>query len=415
MERIKINIEYHKKQNDIFFKEKKKVKIITKGRRFGLTKGLVNYLVENLLIGNGPILWVDTTYPNIIRYYDRYIFPMIKELPKRLVKFDRSKYILRINNSVCDFRSAEREENIEGFAYKIIILNEAGIILKKRRLWENSIRPMALDYSAEMIIGGTPKGKIHNNRKHLFYELFEKAKKTKNWKAYKYSTYDNPLIKKADIKELEQEFLTNPDLVRQEIYGEFIDVGSYNIIKREWIKEFRGRSYQKEKLAGIFQSWDTAFKTKEENDFTVCTTWVVTNANYYLIDMFRERLEFPELKRKVVELYEEYKPHEIIIEDKASGQSLIQELRRETRLPIIEIKPDKDKFARVNAVSPLLKAGKVKIKENIREKEILINELIEFPNGEFDDIVDSVSQLLNHIKERIAVADQRIYHVRRRK
>ncbi len=86
---------------------------------------------------------------------------------------------MKIINSVCDFRSADKPENIEGFGYELIILNEAGIILKNRRLWEESIRPMILDYKAKVIIGGTPKGKRvkKTNETHLFYELFQRGLK----------------------------------------------------------------------------------------------------------------------------------------------------------------------------------------------------------------------------------------------
>jgi len=85
---------------------------------------------------------------------------------------------------------------------------------------------------------------------------------------------------------------------------------------------------------------------------------------YYLIDMWRERVEFPELKKKVIELYERDKPNEILIEDKASGQSLIQKLQRNTRLPIKVIKADTDKISRVHSITPLIEAGKVILPKN---------------------------------------------------
>ena len=87
----------------------------------------------------------------------------------------------------------------------------------------------------------------------------------------------------------------------------------------------------KQRILKIVQSWDTTFKDKETNDFSVCTTWVVGLSGYYLIDLWRDRVEFPELKRKCNELYAIHNPTEVLIEDKASGQSLIQELQRETK------------------------------------------------------------------------------------
>jgi len=110
--------------------------------------------------------------------------------------------------------------------------------------------------------------------------------------------------------------------------------------------------------------------------------------------MWKGRVEFPELKRKVVELFELHKANEILIEDKASGQSLLQELQRNTRLPIKAIKVDQDKIARVHSVSPLIEAGRVVLPTDKHWLKDFTDECEEFPNGEFDDVVDSVSQFL---------------------
>jgi len=100
-------------------------------------------------------------------------------------------------------------------------------------------------------------------------------------------------------------------------------------------------------------------KTKQENDFSVCETWIETLDGYYLVNLFRERLEFPELKKKAIELYEKEKPDQVWIEDKSSGTALIQELRRNTRIPLKEITAEKDKLEYVNACSPLIESGRV--------------------------------------------------------
>ncbi len=124
----------------------------------------------------------------------------------------------------------------------------------------------------------------------------------------------------------------------------------------------------------------------------------MTKSHFYLLDVFRERLEFPELKRKVVELANVYEINEILIEDKASGQSLIQELERETRLPIKKIKVDKDKFSRFIAITPMIEAGRIYLPESAPWLDTFLNEFEEFPNGEFDDQVDSVTQAINENK-----------------
>lgn len=427
-ERINIEIGYHENQEAIFFGSEARYKIIAKGRRFGLTRGFAHYVIDCMLDGIGPVLWVDTIYQNIKRYYDRYFAPILKQLPRDFWSYNRTDNILLIGESYCDFRSADKPENIEGFGYQLIILNEAGIILKNERLWNESIRPMTLDYKANVLIGGTPKGKkIKNGEPHLFYELFEKGTPSpkssplikgrtfkSDWKSFNYSTYDNPLLDKKEIDQLANDI--SPVLRDQEIYGKFVDTMNDVIVKREWWDYFHGNEYESERIIGRVQSWDTAFKKNEENDFSVCTTWIITNRAYYIIDMYRARLEFPELKRKAIELFDLYKPNEIWIEDKASGQSLIQELQRKTRIPLRAIKAEKDKITKVHIVTPIIENKKVLLPYEAKWKEILIREFEEFPNGQFDDIVDSVSQMLVEAKGRFSISEEKekVLHVKRK-
>jgi predicted phage terminase large subunit-like protein len=420
-----LEIEYHKKQDEIFFGSDVRFKVIAKGRRFGLTKGMINYVVERALNGKGEkILWVDTTYPNIQRYIERYAMPLLKHLPKGTMDWNKSRNEIKLiteKESIIDFRSADRPENIEGFGYNLIIINEAGIILKNENLWLESIRPMMLDYKADAIIGGTPKGKKYKGKEHLFYKLFKKMddspteffptieNNNKNWKSYNYSSYDNPMLDKAEIDELASEI--SPALRDQEIYGLFVDVESERIIKREWFQVSSYRDFDNPiKSPRIIQSWDTAFKKNQENDFSVCTTWEIGNNEYRLIDVFRGRLEFPELKRKVVELNDKFNPNEIIIEDKASGISLIQELNSETRLPIKAIKVSTDKISRVHSVTPIIEAGKVTLytKQDAMQINLFLDECEEFPNGEHDDMVDSMSQALEYLRSKVKVVNSKM-------
>ncbi len=166
-----------------------------------------------------------------------------------------------------------------------------------------------------------------------------------------------------------------------------------NIFKREWWKFYKARP----QFQYTIQSWDTAFKDKAENDYSVCTVWGVTQNAFYLLDVVRERVEFPELKRMCITAYERDKPQRVYIEDKASGQSLIQELKRETRIPIFPIKVDKDKVARANAITPLIESGRVILPEYASWLHDYIQELSNFPNGEHDDQVDSTTQALSQM------------------
>jgi predicted phage terminase large subunit-like protein len=152
----------------------------------------------------------------------------------------------------------------------------------------------------------------------------------------------------------------------------------------------------------IVQSWDTAFKKGTENDFSVCTTWGVAGDGYYLLHLWRGRVEFPELKRVLAWLAEKWTPNAILVEDKASGQSLIQELKVSTALPLIPIKVDSDKQTRAQAVTPLIEAGKIFLPQSAPWVSDFVEEMACFPNGIHDDVVDATTQALNYLRVKPA-------------
>ncbi|MBU8921374.1 MAG: phage terminase large subunit [Bacteroidales bacterium] len=166
------------------------------------------------------------------------------------------------------------------------------------------------------------------------------------------------------------------------------------IIKRDWWQYYKERP----EFIRIIHSWDTAFKDKQQNDYSVCTVWGETQTGYYLLDVWRGKVEFPELKRTVIALFERDKPTAVIVEDKASGQSLIQELERETKIPVLPVKVDSNKVARANAVTPTIEAGRVFIPKSAPWQFDYIEELSAFPNAEHDDQVDSTTQALSFMR-----------------
>jgi predicted phage terminase large subunit-like protein len=145
-------------------------------------------------------------------------------------------------------------------------------------------------------------------------------------------------------------------------------------------------------------SLDTAFKTGQGNDYSVVQVWGETKTGYYLLHVSRGRWEFPELKRQVVALADIWKPHAVLIEDAASGQSLIQSLKSETRLPIKPIKPLGDKQSRASAISPLVESGRVYIPESAPWLNDFIEELSSFPAAPHDDQADALTQALTYLR-----------------
>lgn len=146
-------------------------------------------------------------------------------------------------------------------------------------------------------------------------------------------------------------------------------------------------------------SWDTAQKEKQINDPSVMTAWRhgYSVQGYYLADVFRERMDYPTLKRKVIAYAERDHPRAILIEDKSSGQSLIQELRSTTSLPIIPIEPDGNKLFRASEVSSIVEAGLLHLPENASWLVDFESEFFGFPLSTNDDQVDSTSQFLKWV------------------
>ena len=178
------------------------------------------------------------------------------------------------------------------------------------------------------------------------------------------------------------------------------------LIKREWWQEWT--QTQLPECEAIIQSWDTAFLKTQRADYSACTTWGIFNwpdedgqtiPNLILLDSFKEKLEFPDLKRAAYDKYWEWEPDQMIIEAKAAGSPLIFELRA-MGIPVTEFTPSRgqDKIARVNAVTDLFASGVVWCPPT-RWAEEVVEECASFPSGDHDDLVDSTTQALLRFRQ----------------
>lgn len=176
------------------------------------------------------------------------------------------------------------------------------------------------------------------------------------------------------------------------------------ILKRHWFGTYASRPA----TVRVIQSWDTAFKTGETNDYSVCATIAYTGGQRYLLDVYRERLEYPDLERMVPRLAAQWRPEAVLIEDKASGQSLLQTLRRENQrrqeplsLIGIDVPTVRDwKIVRVNELAPSIEAGRLHLPEAAPWLDDTLHELTAFPLAAHDDIMDAVMQGLRWLEAR---------------
>lgn len=178
-----------------------------------------------------------------------------------------------------------------------------------------------------------------------------------------------------------------------------------NIFRKDWFQLIDVNAMPS--LGGsIVQSWDTGIKTTAGHDWSVCITARIVDQRIYIIDLWRGRLEYPDLERKCIELARFHKAQTILIEDRASGQQLIQSLRgrRPEGVPLpIGVNPTQDKVTRATGVSSMAEAGHLFLPNGAPWLGAYTTEMTAFPQGRFDDQVDASTQLLDWARSRLFV------------
>lgn len=190
--------------------------------------------------------------------------------------------------------------------------------------------------------------------------------------------------------------------------GEYNFAGQYQqipapreggMVKRAWFKQYT-EAQLPPKFDLILQSWDTANKTTELSDYSVCTTWGLRGEHIYLLHVARKKLDYPNLKRAVREQALLHRAETVLIEDKASGTQLIQELTYEGMHSVKKYQPDgnMNKQMRLHAQTGVIENGFVHLPAKAEWLDLYVHEVTTFPNGKHDDQVDSTAQALHWLK-----------------
>ena len=169
-----------------------------------------------------------------------------------------------------------------------------------------------------------------------------------------------------------------------------------NLIKRDWFKRYDAPPQPAPDLR-VAQSWDVATTTRQTSNYSVCTTWAMLGKTYYLLDVWRDRLEYPELKRKVISLQAFHGAGTVLIESVGLGLNLVQDLCADSPESFpnpIGILPEGGKLTRMEAQTAKIEAGQVLLPKDAPWLDVFLSELLAFPHGRHDDQVDSVSQFL---------------------
>lgn len=187
------------------------------------------------------------------------------------------------------------------------------------------------------------------------------------------------------------------------LYQQTPYIAGGNILKSEWWNYYDD-DLKPERFSSVVIAADTAFKKTETSDYSVfLVVGLAHDGDMYIVDLVRERYDFPELKQAAIALNNKWRGkglRGLYIEDKASGQSLIQELKRESGLSVIPYKVNTDKVARINSVTPFIEGGRVWLPKNSKWVDSFIEETLAFPSGTFDDQVDALSIALDALSRQ---------------
>jgi len=235
------------------------------------------------------------------------------------------------------------------------------------------------------------------------------AKNTREWQVIRFPALaeaDDPLGRKIDEALCPERYDRERLLKIKETTGTGIFEGLYQqhpappkgqIFNRNWWRFYD----ELPDLSVIIQSWDCGFETGSHNSYTVGQTWGMAKNGYYLIDQFRDRLEYTDLIRAVKAQYRKHNPEYVLIEYQASGRSLVQDLYRNTNLPIKAIKSTRDsKPVRAEIVTPVIECGRVHLPKQAHWVNDFLHEMTLFPSGKFSDQVDALSQALGFMKNK---------------
>jgi len=370
--------------------ESERFVIVVAGRRWGKTTlSLVSALDQAL---KKKKIWIIfPVYPQSLESWLN-LKSLIRQLPEDYYEIrEVEKRIVLKNGGSIQIKSANKPETLRGAGgINLIIFDEAAY--QEKETWE-TVRPILSDSLGKALFISTPNGI------NWFYELFETAKQRKDWKIFHYTTAESPRVNMEELEQAKQEL--GSLVYAQEFLAEFTEVG--HMFKREWFKYFDridgedpeyildGQIYKHSDLS-IFGCMDTALSIKETADYSVIiTVGSTTDGKLLVLDVFRDRLEAPELLPKIELMINKYNMSWLGVEDSSFGLGIIQMARRQG-LPIKNLKADKSKTARAVPAAAGIENGSIWFLKNAKWLIEFERELTSFPSsGSHDDQVDALS------------------------
>jgi len=377
----------HENQQEVS-KSDARWKILCAGRRFGKTRLGIHMCMEVALNG-GRAWWVAPTFA-IARVGWRalenaaYSFPPEIQPKISLANME----VLFPNGGSISCKSADNPQRLRGEGLDFLVMDEAAFI--KPDVWQEVLRPTLTERKGSALFISTPMGM--NN---WFFDLWETAGNSPNWERFQYSTYDNPAIDPEEIDSAKDE--VGSIVFAQEYLAEFVDAGQ-GMLKPEWMQYFQvqdriykggGTQWQPEEMVH-FGAADLAVTTSTQSDYTVVISYAMApDMKLYVEDMQRIKIEGPDIIPLINNMYKKYRWAYVWMEKQGFTKTFIQEAQRQG-MRVREMDASKDKITQAMPLSARMEAGDVLFRSNASWLEDLERELMTFPVGRNDDIVDAL-------------------------
>ena len=365
-------------------------KILCAGRRFGKSRLGVQLCLEQALDG-GRVWWVAPTFA-IARVGWRDVVAAASEFPKEAgvnIKIGDMEVTFPSGGSI-SVKSADNPQRLRGEGLNYLVMDEAAFV--REETWTEVLRPTLTENKGQALFISTPIG-----MDNWFYHLWEKAATAEDWARFQFPTVANPIIDPAEVESAREDL---GELVfAQEYLAEFISEGA-QIFRSSWFNYYKegvgtlwadGKKYKINELQR-FATVDLAVSTKESADYTVVSVfgYHADDDKLFMLDMFRDRVEAPDIVPQIERMVGIHNLEWVGIE-RAGYQLAIVQFARRQGIRIKELRADKDKRSRALPLSAKMERGLVYFPKNADWVSEVERELLTFPIGVHDDIVDTLA------------------------
>lgn len=374
---MKVNVKLHPAQREVIA-HRRRFNVLACGRRWGKSRMAFGLALETVA-QKGSVAYACPAAEDYAKRWDEaveFFAPVARQfhVADGVIEF--------MNGRRMEWFGLHRDTGIRGNKYHRFIIDEAAHSPKLESAWTLAIRATLSDYRGDAYFMSTPNGA------NYFKALFERRQTDETWAAFQMPTSSNPYI---DPDEIEDARRTLPSIVfRQEYLAEFVDMQGSRV-KREWLRYGTPPANLRYSMAV-----DLAASLRSEADYTaIVVTGTDGSGNYWVVDVHRDRMSFNDIISRIRSYAAKWNPDVIGVENVQAQAYIVQELIRTTMLPVVPITPDKDKVSRFMPVEGKLEHGHITLAPNL--DPAFESELLSFPHGEHDDMVDAFTySMLGH-------------------